>query len=77
MSKVIGARIPDKIYEKIYQLSISNTEIIKQALEQYLEMNVNTSEKGVNNVLFEDGYQVIRQKVDQILSHLEALNEKS
>ena len=57
MSKVIGARISNEIYEKLDQLSISNTEIIKRALEQYLEMNVNTSEKGVNTVLFENEYQ--------------------
>ena len=84
MSKVLGAKVPNEMYEKIASLGPIST-IVKQAVVEYLERReliqnneVNQLDLTVNRKENENGYRNTKRKVDQILSHLtEGLDERN
>ena len=62
MTKVIGFRVPDELYQKIMEDGRSTTEILRQALNEYYSKpsqknNTNATLTGVNKEIFEDRYQ--------------------
>ena len=76
MSKVLGAKVPNELYEKIASLGPIST-IVKQAVVEYLERReliqnneVNQSDLTVNRKENEDGYKDTKWKVDSILNAL-------
>jgi len=74
MTKVIGVRIDERLYQKIIEDSRSTTEILRQALNEYYtkpspENNDNAMFTGVNKEIFEDRYQMLTRLIDK---HLEA-----
>ena len=79
MSKVIGTRVNDEVYNKLKQQDKSITEILRGAIDKYLskpddksEINVNTCKQPVNSKKNEGKYQETRAEVDAFLSCLEA-----
>lgn len=79
MSKVIGARVSDKIYNELRQQGKPMTEILREAIDEYIsklndqsELNVNTCKQAVNNKKIEDKYKETKAKIDVFLSRLEA-----
>lgn len=84
MSKVLGAKVPNEMYEKIASLGPIST-IVKQDVVEYLERReliqnneVNQLDLTVNRKENENGYRNTKRKVDQILSHLtEGLDERN
>jgi len=84
VSKVLGAKVPNEMYEKIASLGPIST-IVKQDVVEYLERReliqnneVNQLDLTVNRKENENGYRNTKRKVDQILSHLtEGLDERN
>lgn len=81
MSKVIGAKVSDKLYEKIARLG-PISDIIKQSVNEYLERRdhiqnneVNQSDLTVNRKENENKYHRTVKEVDAFLSSLEGDNE--
>lgn len=77
MSKVIGVRVDDKLYQKIIEDGRPATEILRQALNEYYSKpspknNANATFTGVNREVFADRYQMLTRLIDK---HLEAENE--
>ena len=74
MTKVIGFRVPDELYQKIIADGRPTTEILRQALNKYYNepspKNSDTATlTGVNKEIFEDRYQMLTRLIDK---HLEA-----
>ena len=72
MSKVVGARINDLLYNKLKADERPNTVIIREALTEYLlkadEKNaVNTPLSAVNNNKNKDRYKMIIKEIDKLL----------
>lgn len=79
MSRVVGARIDDLLYNKLKATDRPNTVIIREALAQYLfkgaeKNDVNTSKTAVNNKKTNDESLAIEDKVDLILKRLKKKN---
>jgi len=76
MSKVIGAKVSDKLYEKIASLG-PISDIVKQSVNEYLgrrkhiqNNEVNQSDLTVNRKENEDKYKDTKWKVNSILNAL-------
>ena len=72
MTKVIGVRVDDKLYQKIIEDGRPATEILRQALnEYYSEPSQKNSTiatlTGVNKEIFEDRYQQLTKLIDKHL----------
>ncbi len=62
MSRVIGGRINDELYERLMSLGLSNTDLVRKALLFYLEHHednsaVNGCKQGVNKKNYDDKYK--------------------
>lgn len=71
MSKVVGARIDDRLYRKLKAVDRPNTVIIREALNEYLfkydkKIDVNISKSSVNNDKNEDKYIMIIKEIDKL-----------
>ena len=71
MSKVVGARINDLLYNKLKADERPNTVIIREALTQYLfkhdeKNDVNAPITAVNNDKNEDKYKMIIKEIDKL-----------
>ena len=71
MSKVVGARIDDFLYDKLKAVDKPNTVIIREALIQYFlkgdkKNDVNTSISAVNNDKNEERYKMIIKEIDKL-----------
>ena len=84
MSRVLTVRLDDNLYKRLKSQSMPTRELVTIVLTEYLsrlesktESKVYTPYTGVNRKENEDGYTNTKRKVNQILSHLEAFNEKS
>ena len=71
MSKVVGARIDDLLYNKLKDADRPNTVIIREALAQYLikgdkKNDVNSLFTAVNNKKNNDRYKMIAKEVDDL-----------
>lgn len=71
MSKVVGARIDDFLYNKLKTVDKPNTVIIREALTQYLsnddeKIDVNIPVFAVNNDKNEDEYKMIIREIDRL-----------
>jgi len=78
MSKTIGVRVDDKLYQKIIEDGRPTTEILRQALNKYyseplLKNKAIVTLTGVNKEIFEDRYQQLTKLIDK---HLEAVDER-
>ena len=72
MSKVVGARIDDVLYNKLKAADRPNTVIIREALTQYLfkhdeKNDVNAPITAVNNDKNKDRYKMIIKEIDKLL----------
>ena len=79
MTKVIGVRVDDKLYQKIIEDGRPATEILRHALNQYYsepsqENKSNVTLTGVNKEIFENKYQQLTRLIDK---HLEAKNDNN
>ncbi len=77
MSKVIGLRIDEGLYAKLKQYDKPITEIMRQAIDDYLanaETDVNGAFTGVNKEIFENKYQALTRLIDKHLERLEGDN---
>jgi len=74
MTKVIGFRVDEELYQKIMEDGRPTTEILRQALSEYYSKPsqksiTNATLTGVNKEIFEDRYQMLTRLIDK---HLEA-----
>jgi len=74
MTKVIGVRVDEDLYQKIMSDGRPTTAILRQALNEYYskpsQKNIdNATLTGVNKEIFEDRYQMLTRLIDK---HLEA-----
>lgn len=73
MSRTIGAKVSDELYEKIGSLG-SISDIVKQSVNEYLERHGcngdNVVNCTVNRNVFENKYQQLTKLIDK---HLERL----
>jgi len=73
MTKVVGVRVDDKLYQKIMEDGRPATEILRQALNEYYsepspKNNTIATLTGVNKEIFENKYQALTRLIDK---HLE------
>ena len=75
MSKVIGAKVSNELYEKIASIG-PISDIVKQSVNEYLERHScngdNVVNCTVNRDVFENKYQALTRLIDK---HLNALNK--
>ncbi len=76
MSKTIGLRFDEKLYQKIISDGRPTTEILRDALNKYYSIqpqktDVNTPLTGVNKDIFESEYQTTKFEVDAFLRRRE------
>jgi hypothetical protein len=75
VSKVIGAKVTDGMYEKIASIGTISV-IVKQAVNEYLERHGCNGDSVVNYTVnrnvFENKYQALTRLIDK---HLNALNK--
>jgi hypothetical protein len=75
MGKIVGARISDSLYKRMVEDKKTNTEIIREALNQYYsnyekKIDVNKPLAGVNNEKNKDKYLSISNEIDEFLRGL-------
>jgi hypothetical protein len=75
MGNIVGARISDSLYNKMAEDKKTNTEIIREALNQYFFNNekkndVNRHVLGVNNKKNKDKYKTTSEEIDEFLRGL-------
>ena len=73
MSKVIGAKVSDELYEKIASIG-PISDIVKQSVKEYLERHGYGGSKAVNCTVnrdvFENKYQALTRLIDKHLNSL-------
>jgi len=73
MTKVIGAKVPNELYERIASIG-PISDIVKQSVNEYLERHDYNDNKvvncTVNREIFEDRYQQLTKLIDK---HLEGI----
>lgn len=74
MKKIVGCRVSDKIYDKIKELDVSQSDFLRNLIENYFSENkptskidVNRSIEGVNSKQIIDESFDIDSSVDLIL----------
>jgi hypothetical protein len=73
VSKTIGAKVPDEMYERIANIG-PISDIVKRAVVEYLERRGCNGNSVVNHTVnrnvFEDRYQTTKREVDRFLEQL-------
>ena len=65
--KVIGCRVTQECYEQLCKIGVPS-DILREALELYLNLNKNPRKRDVNGICFDCRYNLLCELVDSYLN---------